>query len=330
MARRRLMHALNDALVEEMERDERVILFGEDVEISMFGDTKGLRERFGPRRVRDTPISEGILTGMAVGAAAAGQRVVVHMFMANFLSTGFDGIANQAAKLRFMTGGQVRLPITFMVLYGGGRALGAQHADTPFPMLVNLGGINVVAPTNAADTKGLLKTAIRGDNPTVFFEPGGRGGEFGEVPDGDHLVPFGRAAIVRGGGDATVVAVGSMMKPALQAADVLERTYGVAVDLIDPRTLVPLDEDAILASVARTGRLVVVDESRDRCSFASHVAAVVGDRGFASLRAPMKRVTVPNVALPYAPPAEKPLIPNPERIVAAVLETLGRAPLATP
>lgn len=313
MARIRLIPAINEALIEEMERDPKVILFGEDVEISMFGDTVGLLDRFGPDRVRNTPICEATLTGMAVGAAAAGYRVVFHMMFANFIYTGFDAIANQMAKMRLMTGGQIKFPITLMAGYGGGRSTAAQHADTPYPPLMNLGGINVCVPSNPADAKGLMKTAIRDDNPTVFLQPGGRGHERGEVPEGEHLVEFGKAATRRAGSDVTLVTVGAMMKHALKAADQLEKE-GIEAEVIDCRTLVPLDTDSIVQSLSRTGRLVIVDEARDRCSAASHIAGVMADEAFHHLKAPIKRVTVPNICMPYAPEAEKALIPNADSI----------------
>lgn len=315
MAKKRLIPAINEALVEEMERDEKVILFGEDVEISMFGDTLGLLEKFGPDRVRNTPICEATLTGMAVGAAAAGYRVILHMMFSNFIYTGFDAIANQMAKIRLMTGGQITLPITVIAGYGGGRSTAAQHSDTPYPALMNLGGINVVVPSTPADAKGLMKTSIRNDNPVFYLEAGGRGGERGEVPDGEHLVPLGEAAIRREGNDITLVSVGTMMKPTFQAAQALEAD-GIDAEVIDCRTLVPLDTATIIESVKKTGRLVVVDEARDRCSAASHIAAVIADNAFSSLKAPIKRVTVPDICMPYAPNVEKPLLPNPESIQA--------------
>lgn len=321
MARKRLIQAINEGLVEEMARDEKVILFGEDVEISLFGDTKGLIDRFGPRRVRNTPICEALLTGMAVGAAAAGYRVVLHMMFANFIYTGFDAIANQISKLRLMTGGQLTLPITIIAGYGGGRSTAAQHSDTPYPVLMNLGGLNIVTPATPGDAKGLLKTAIRGDNPTFFLEAGGRGGEIGEVPDEDVAIPFGKSVTRHEGKDATIVAIGSMVKPAMAAAEQLKQA-GITVDLIDPRTLVPLDEEAILSSLRKTGRLIIVDEARDRCSAASQIAAIASDRGFRDLRASVKRVTVPDVAMPFAPNLERSVMPNEEKIVAAVHSTL--------
>ncbi len=324
MARKRYIHAINEALFEEMSRDPRVIVFGEDVELAIMGDTRGLVARFGRDRIRNTPICEATLTGMAVGAAAAGSRVVLHMMFSNFLYTGFDAIANQMAKLRLMTGGQAVMPITIIASYGAGGSNAAQHSDSGYPVLMNLGGVNVVLPATPADAKGLLKEAIRGNNPTFFMEAGGRGGEMGEVPDGDYTIPFGKAAVVRPGRDLTLVAIGSMVKPAVEAAKKLEAA-GVDVELIDPRTLVPLDEDALVASVRKTGRVVIADEARDCCSAASQISAVLADKAFDHLKAPIKRVTVRNVCMPYAPNAEKHVLPNAESIERACLSVARRA-----
>ena len=211
-----------------------------------------------------------------------------------------DAIANQMSKLRLMTGGQVELPITVIATIGGGSANAAQHSDTPYPMLMNLGGLNVAVPATPADAKGLVKTAIRSKNPCFVLEPNGRGGESGEVPEGEHLVPFGKAAVRREGDAVTVVAIGRMLKPALAAAAALE-AEGVSAEVLDPRTLVPFDYAAVLASVGKTGHLVVVDEARECCSAASQIAAVVAEQGFSLLKGPIRRVTTPNVAIPYAP-----------------------------
>lgn len=324
MPRRRYIQAINDALVEEMERDPKVIVYGEDVELAIMGDTRGLLARFGRDRIRNTPICENTLTGMAVGAAASGSRVVLHMMFSNFLYTGFDAIANQMAKLPLMTGGQIKLPITVIMGYGGGRSTAAQHSDTPYPVIMNLGGINVLVPATAADAKGLLKQAIRTDMPSFFFEASGRGGEMGEVPEGDHLVPFGKAAIAREGRDVTVVAIGHMLKVALEAASELAKR-GIEAEVIDPRTLVPLDHELITRSVAKTGRLVIADEARDCCSAASHIAAVVADKAFHALKAPIKRVTVPDVAMPYAPNAERYVMPDAEKIARAATSIVVKA-----
>jgi pyruvate dehydrogenase E1 component beta subunit len=323
MAKKRYIQAINDALMEEMERDPKIILFGEDVEISMFGDTQGLHARFGENRIRNSPICEATLTGMAVGAAASGYRVVLHMMFSNFIYTGFDAIANQMAKLRLMTGGQMTLPITILAGYGGGRSSAAQHSDTPHPLFMNLGGVNVVVPASPADAKGLLKTVLRGNNPSFFLEAGGRGAETAEVPDGDYTIPLGKVSVLRPGRDVTIVAVGTMVKHALAAATELE-AKGVDPEIIDIRTLVPLDEEGIIASVQKTGRLVVVDEARDRCSAASHICAVVADKAFPALKAPPKRVTVPNTAMPYAPAAERNVLPNPAKIAAVASALVGK------
>jgi pyruvate dehydrogenase E1 component beta subunit len=321
MARKRYIQAINEALHEEMARDPKVILFGEDVELAIMGDARGLLDKFGRDRIRNTPICEATLTGMAVGASAAGFRVILHMMFSNFIYTGFDAIANQMAKLRLMTGGQAKMPITIIAAYGGGGSNAAQHSDSGYPALVNLGGVNVVMPATPADAKGLLKTAIRQDNPTFFLEAIGRGGEQGEVPDGDYTVPFGKASVAREGKDVTIIALGSMLKPALSAASKLQ-AQGIEAEVVDPRTLVPMDEEALLRSVRKTGRVVIVDEARDRCSVASHIAAVVADEGFASLKGPVKRVTVPNVCLPYAPNSERLMIPSDERIARVATDLL--------
>ena len=319
MSRKRYIHAINEALHEEMTRDPKVIVFGEDVELAIMGDTRGLYEKFGRDRIRNTPICEATLTGMAVGAAAAGCRVVLHMMFSNFIYTGFDAIANQMAKLRLMTGGQAVMPITIIASYGGGGSNAAQHSDSSYPVLLNIGGVNVAVPATPADAKGLMKTAIRGNNPTFFMEAGGRGGEQGEVPDGEHTIPFGKAATVRAGQDVTIIAIGSMVKPALEAGKLLEAA-GIDAEIVDPRTLVPLDEAALVAAAKKTGRVVVVDEARDRCGAASYIAAILADKAFHDLEAPIKRVSVPNVCLPYAPEAERRLIPNAERIAAVATE----------
>jgi pyruvate dehydrogenase E1 component beta subunit len=323
MAQKRIIEAINDALTEEMERDERVIVFGQDIEISMFGDTKGLLQRFGPARVRNTPISETLMSGMAVGAAAAGYRVVCHMMYANMFYTGFEGIANQAAKLPYMTAGQVKLPIVFFGLMGGGRSVGAQHSDSSHPLFMNLGGLKVVVPSMPADAKGLLKSAIRDDSPVVYLQPGGRGPERAEVPDGEFLTPLGVADIKRGGRHVTIVAIGSMVRRALAAAEKLG-AEGIEAEVIDPRSLVPLDKTAILDSVRKTGHLVVVDEARLTCGAASEITAMVAEEGFSHLRRPPVRVAVPDVPMPFAPVLEREVMPNEDKIIRAVHRALGR------
>ena len=323
MTKKRMIHAINDALVEEMERDPKTILFGEDVKISIIGDTKGLQEKFGDKRVRNTPISETVMTGMAVGAAAAGYRVICHMMFGNFLYTGFDSIANQASKLRYMTGGQISLPIVYMAVFGGGRSSAAQHSDAMHPIIMNLGGIKVVTPGSPGDAKGLLKSSIRDNNPVVFLQAAGRGGESGEVPDGEHLIELGKARKIFEGDDVTIIAIGSMVRPSSIATKALIEK-NISVELIDPRTLVPLDEKTIMESVKKTGRLVIVDESRDTCSAASHISAICSEKCFEFLKGPIKRITVPDIAIPYSPPLEKEVIPNPEKIETIVSDLISK------
>jgi pyruvate/2-oxoglutarate/acetoin dehydrogenase E1 component len=327
MARKRMIQAINEALFEEMERDKKVILFGEDVEISLFGDTKGLHERFGPAQIRNTPISETVMTGAAVGAAAAGYRVVCHLMYGNFMYTGMDSIANQAAKLRYMTGGQIKLPIVYLAVVGGGRSAGAQHSDVLHPLFMNLGGLKVIAASTPADAKGLLKAAIRDDNPVVFFQTAGRGGDAGDVPEGDFTLPIGVGDIKREGSDVSIIAVGSMVRLAMKAAQALE-AQGISAEVVDPRTLVPLDEGLILKSVAKTGRAIVVDEARLTCSAASEIAAIIAEKGFSSLKTGVRRIAVPDVGMPYSPVLEKVCIPTEDDIVRAASEMMAQAQTA--
>ncbi|MBB6125246.1 alpha-ketoacid dehydrogenase subunit beta [Sphingobium subterraneum] len=323
MTKIRYTQAVNEALHEEMERDPKTILFGEDVALAVFGDTRGLLDKFGPQRVRNTPICEATIAGMAVGAAAAGYRVIAHMLFSNFIYTGFDAIANQMAKLRLMTGGQIDLPITVLAVYGGGASQAAQHSDANHPVLMNLGGIDVLVPATPADAKGMLKTAIRSNRPSFFLEASGLGAVGGDVPDGEHLVPLGKAARPKEGSDVTLISVGSMIRATHSAAKKLA-AIGVDAEIIDVRSLVPLDEKTIVASVMKTGRAVVIDEARDMCSAASQIAAVIADKGFAGLRAPVRRVTVNNSSMPYAPNAEAAIFPNADDIVRAAASICQR------
>jgi len=263
MPKKRYSHAINEALHEEMARDPKIILFGEDVEFDFFPELSGLSAAFGRDRVRDTPICEATIAGMAVGAAAGGYRVIAFMMFANFIYTGFDAIANQMAKLRLMTGGQINLPITVLAFYGGGASSAAQHSDSPHPLLMNLGGIEVLVPATPADAKGLLKSAIRSDRPTFFFEALGLMATSGEVPGADYTVPLGRAEIVQSGTDVTLLSIGSTLCATQNAAQTLA-SEGVSAEVIDVRSLVPLDEETILRSIAKTGRLVAADEARAR------------------------------------------------------------------
>jgi pyruvate dehydrogenase E1 component beta subunit len=325
MPETRYVRAVADALAEEMARDERVILLGEDVGApgGAFGATRGLLQRFGKDRVRDTPISETAIVGAAVGAAANGLRPVAEIMFMDFIGTCWDQVVNQMAKMRYMFGGQVRLPLVLRTHTGAGLNAGPQHSGSLEAWAVHVPGLKVVMPSTPADVKGLLKAAIRDDNPVVFVENKTLYAMKGEVPAGEHLVPLGRADVKREGRDVTVVALSRMVHEALAAAALLERE-GVSVEVLDPRTLSPLDREAVLASVAKTGRLVIAHEAWGPCGVGAEIAALVAEHGLASLRAPVRRVTPPFTPVPFSPAMEKAWLPGAERIAAAAREVLGR------
>jgi pyruvate dehydrogenase E1 component beta subunit len=311
------IQAINDALAEEMERDPAVFIMGEDVKLGAFAATRGLVDRFGPERVRNTPISEAGFAGAGVGAAMAGMRPVVEIEFASFFYCCWDQVCNQAGKLRYMSGGQVRLPITFRAVCGAAGSAAAQHSEVIYSQFLAAPGLKIAVPADSADMKGLLKSAIRDDNPVLVFEHARLGPVLGEVPDGEHLVPLGKGHVKREGSDVTVIAVGNMVRRALAAAETLAAD-GISVQIFDPRTLVPLDEDGMLESVAKTGRVVIVDEGHRRGGAAGDLAAIVVDRGFDLLNAPIKRVTALDVPIPFSPPLESFVLPSEEKIAAAV------------
>jgi pyruvate dehydrogenase E1 component beta subunit len=317
----RYVKAIADAIAEEMGRDERVILLGEDVGApgGTFGATRGLFQQFGKERVRDTPISETAIVGAAVGAAANGLRPIVEIMFMDFIGTCWDQIVNQMAKMRYMFGGQVRLPLVLRTHTGAGLNAGPQHSGSLEAWAVHVPGLVVVMPSTPADMKGLLKAAIRDDNPVIVVENKTLYAMKGEVPAGDHLVPIGRAEVKRAGTDVTVVAVSRMVHEALKAAETLAKD-GIGIEVLDPRTISPLDREALLASVAKTGRLVVAHEAWGPCGIGAEVAAVVAEHGFRSLKAPIRRVTPPFTPVPFSPPMEKFWLPGADRIAAAVRE----------
>jgi len=317
MPQKRFIHALQEALAEEMRRDSTVFVMGEDVKVSVFGVERGLFDEFGPERVRNTPIAEEVITGAALGAAANGMRPVADMMMGTFMYMGMEQLINQAAKLHYMTGGQIRMPVVFLAAIGAPGSTAAQHSDSPYPMFMNLPGIKIASPSTPYDAKGLFKTAIRDNNPVLFLYHAALGGTRGEVPAEEYTIPFGLADLKRKGSDVTVVAIGRMVQHSLKAADALAKE-GISMEVIDPRTLAPLDTETILQSVAKTGRLVVVDEAREPCSAASEISACVAQYGFRSLKAPIERVTTPNVPIPFSPPLEQAVVPGQERIMQAV------------
>jgi len=313
------VQAINEALREEMRRDPTVFLMGEDVRIGAFGTTGGLVDEFGTERIRNTPITESGFTGAAVGAAMAGMRPIAEFLIASFMWVAMDQLVNQAAKLRYMSGGQAKLPITYRALYGVMGSAAAQHSQAPHAMFLNCPGLKMVLPATPYDVKGLLKTAIRDDDPVLFFEHGALGGLKGEVPEEEYTIPFGVADVKREGTDVTVVALGWMVHKALAAAEELAKE-GISVEVIDPRTLVPLDKEAIFASVRKTGRLVTVDEGNKTGGAGSEIGMLVAedDETFGSLKAPLRRVAAHDVPIPFSPPLEQFVIPDEGRIMAAV------------
>ena len=313
--------ALNEAMREEMRRDERVFIMGEDIQQGVYGASAGLSAEFGNERVRDCPLSENAFCGAAVGAAAVGMRPIVESAFC-FMYVAMDSLVSQAAKMRYMFGGQVNLPIVYRasMLYGG--SLAAHHSDRSYPMFMNVPGLKIVLPSNPYDAKGLLKAAIRTDDPIIFCEDRTVMGSRGFVPEEDYTVPLGSADIKREGTDVTIVAIGGMVPKALEAAETLDQE-GVSVEVVDPRSLVPLDKQTILDSVAKTGRLVTVDMAHQTCSAASEIAAIVSMEGFWSLQAPIQRLATPNVHIPFSTALEPLCYPTAETIADAVRVTLA-------
>jgi pyruvate dehydrogenase E1 component beta subunit len=319
------LEALNEALRQEMERDPTVIVMGEDVGVygGVFGVTKGLLEKFGFERVIDTPISEAGFIGAAIGAAATGLRPVVELMFVDFFGVAMDQIYNQAAKMRYMFGGKIKVPITIRTTIGGGLSAAAQHSQVLYSIFAHVPGLKVVVPSTPYDAKGLLISSIRDDNPVMFFEHKLLYPVKGPVPEEPYTIPLGKADVKREGSDVTVIGLALTVHQALEAADILAKE-GISVEVVDPRTIVPFDKEAILKSVRKTGRVVIVDEDYDRCGFASWVTAIIADEAFEYLDAPIKRITTPNVPIPFSPPLEKYILPSTEKIVRVVKALLGK------
>lgn len=308
------LEALSLAQTEEVERDPRVIIMGEDLHV--YGDAKIVASF--PDRIWSTPISETSFTGVAIGAAMTGLRPIVSLGIASFMYLACDPIINQAAKLRYMTGGQIEVPIVFRCSMYYGASIAAQHSDRPYPMFMNVPGLKIICPTTPADVKGLLKSAIRDDDPVMLFEDSKLWGIKGEVPtDPEYLVPIGKADVKRAGEDVTIVAIAGAMRPALEAAKALAE-QGISAEVIDLRTLKPLDIDTIVESVGRTGRLVLVENAHRLCSVTAEIAATIAQDAFIHLKKPIQRLTAPDVHVPFAPVLEERLYPGKEQIVAAV------------
>lgn len=313
------LDAIAQAHIEELERDERVILMGED--ISVYGGGK-IVERFGPERIWSMPISETSFTGVGIGAAITGLRPIVDLSIASFMYLASDPIINQASKLRFMTGGQVRVPIVFRCCMYYGTSIGAQHSDRPYPMFLNVPGLKIISATSPADVKGLLKAAVRDDDPVLMFEDTKLWPLKEQVPtDPDHLVPIGKADIKKPGNDVTIVAISGAIRVALDAAKALDE-QGISAEVIDPRTLKPLDLDTIITSVAKTGRLVLVENAHRIANLSAEIAASIAEEAFGSLKKPIKRLCTPDVHVPFSPALEANLYPNKDKIIAAVKSLL--------
>jgi pyruvate/2-oxoglutarate/acetoin dehydrogenase E1 component len=316
------IQAINEALREELRRDPLTFVMGLDVWVGAFGATGGLTDEFGPERIRNAPISEAGYAGAGVGAAMAGMRPIVEIEFASFFYCCWDQVCNQAAKLRYMSGGQSDIPITFRTVYGALGQSAAQHSETVYAQFMSVPGLKIVVPSTPYDMKGLLKSAIRDNNPVLVFEHMGLGRMKGQIPEEDYTVPIGKGEVKREGKDITVVAVGIMVSKALAAAKKLE-SEGISVEVVDPRSLIPLDEETILNSVGKTHKVLIVDEGHLRAGAAAEIAAVIADKGFDLLDAPVKRLTAPDVPIPFSPPLEKFVLPDDTKIMAAVKELVG-------
>jgi pyruvate dehydrogenase E1 component beta subunit len=325
MAELRMREALRDAMAEEMRRDEDVFVMGEDVAVfqGSFKVTEGLLDEFGEKRVRDTPISENSIVGMGVGSAMGGLRPIVEIMTVNFALLAMDQIVNHAAAIPYMFGGQVRVPVVIRMPGGGGHQLGPTHSHSFEALFVQIPGLLVAAPSTPADAKGLLKAAIRDDNPVIFIEHETLYGIRGEVPEnGDGVVNFGEAAIRREGPDVTIIGILRMAEVALQAARTLSEEHGIEAEVIDPRTLRPLDLDTILKSVQKTNRAVIVEEGWPHGGVGANLAALIQGQAFDYLDAPVERVTGADVHMPYSKRMEQAAIPHAEHVVSAALQTL--------
>jgi pyruvate dehydrogenase E1 component beta subunit len=327
-----MREALRDAMAEEMRRDEAVFVMGEDVGVfqGAFKVTEGLLDEFGEKRVRDTPISENTIVGTGVGAAMAGLRPIVELMTVNFALLAFDQIINHAASIPYMFSGHARVPMVIRMPGGGGHQLGPTHSHSFEAMFLQIPGLLVACPSTPADGKGLLKAAIRDDNPVIFVEHETLYGARGEVPDADgdgadHVLDFGEAAVTREGSDITIIGILKMAQVAMGAAKALANEHGVEAEVIDPRTLRPLDLDTILASVAKTNHVVVVEEGWPHGGVGANLAALIQEQAFDDLDAPIQRVTGADVPMPYAKRLEQSAIPHEEHVVSAALASLEGA-----
>ncbi|KZE84402.1 pyruvate dehydrogenase [Paenibacillus elgii] len=328
--------AINEAMKLAMRKDENVILMGEDVAGGaavdhlqddeawggVLGVTKGIVQEFGRDRVLDTPITEAGYIGAAMTAAATGLRPIAELMFNDFIGSCLDQVLNQGAKFRYMFGGKAQVPVTIRTTHGAGFRAAAQHSQSLYALFTSIPGIKVVVPSTPYDAKGLLLASIEDNDPVIFFEDKTLYNVTGEVPEGYYTIPLGKADIKRAGSDLTIVAIGKQVQTALTAARQLSQK-GIEAEVVDPRSLSPLDEDTILASVAKTNRLIVIDEANPRCSIATDIAALVADKAFDSLDAPIKRITAPHTPVPFSPPLEDIYLPTPQKVLEVVAELLG-------
>jgi len=312
--------AVAAGIAQEMARDERVVFLGEDIAAAggVFKATVGLLDQFGPKRVRDSPISEQAILGAAMGAAMTGLRPIAEIMFSDFLAVCWDIVANEMAKMRYMTNGQTAMPVVVRTANGAGSRFGAQHSQSLENWAMAVPGLKVVAPAYPADVKGLLAAAVRDNDPVVFFEQKSLYPMKGEVPDGEHYEPLGKAKVLRRGGDCTIVALAAMVHRAMDAAEVLRREHGIDATVIDVRSLVPLDTQTILTEVARTGHLITVEENPRLCGWGAEIASIVTEECFWDLDGPIVRITTPHIPLPAADALEDNTIPSVARIVETV------------
>ena len=316
--------AVAAGIAQEMKRDERVVFLGEDVAHAggVFKATVGLLEQFGPKRVRDCPISEQAIIGAAMGAAMTGLRPIAEIMFSDFLAVCWDMVANEIAKTRYMTNGQITLPLVIRTANGAGSRFGAQHSQAVENWAMAIPGLKVVAPSTPADVKGLLAAAIRDPDPVIFFEQKSLYSIKGEVPDGEHVEELGKARVLREGKDCTIVALAAMVPRSLEAAGLLEKEHGISCTVVDVRSLVPLDTRTILSEVSKTGRLVTVEENPRLCGWGAEIASIVADECFWDLDGPIVRITTPHIPLPAADRLEDHAIPSVERIVREIREKI--------
>ena len=320
MAQLTYREAVTEGIAQEMRRDESVVLIGEDIAEAggVFKTTLGLYEEFGPKRVRDTPISEQAILGATMGAAMTGLKPIAEVMFSDFFAVCWDFVANEIAKTRYMTDGQVTLPLVIKSGNGGGARFGAQHSQAVENWAMAIPGVKVVAPAMPGDVKGLMAASIRDPDPVLFFEQKSLYAMKGEVPDGEHVVELGKANVIREGTDVTICALALTVPRALKAAEELQDKHGISATVVDVRSLVPLDTQTILEEVGKTGRLVTVEENPRLCGWGAEVASIVADEVFWSLDGPIVRVTTPHIPLAAADNLEDSMLPSPEKIVAAV------------